>query len=221
MAVAMIDLDFFIVAAKKVFPKSRISEFDPFWEQAFAHASIDNNLRAVMFLAQVGHECQGYTRFEENLNYSASGLANTWPYRYAINPKAKVKVPNALAVAIQRKPEIIANKTYANRNGNGDEASGDGWRYRGRGEIMTTGYRNFLRVDTAFNMNGKIGSNPDMLKEPYWAHMAAAEYWRENNLNKFADKKDIPGARKAINGGLIGLGDVTLYYNKISKIITL
>lgn len=221
MALEMIDLDAFITTAKKIFLRSRITEFDPFWAQCFEHASIDSNLRAVMFLAQVGHECQGYTRFEENLNYSASGLANTWPTKYAINPKAKVKVPNAIAVAIQRKPEIIANKTYANRNGNGNEASGDGWRYRGRGEIMTTGYGNVLKVDNAFNMNGKIVSNPDLLTEPYWAHMAAAEYWRANNLNKFADKKDISGARKAINGGLIGLGDVTMYYNKISKIITL
>jgi|GEM_PF-4557527 len=213
----MIDLDSFIAVAKKVFPKSRIAEFDSFWEQAFAYASIDSNLRAVMFLAQVGHECQGFTKFEENLNYTAQRLADIWPSRFAVDKNAKIKTPNETAVKIQRKPELIGNAVYSGRMGN--KAPGDGYKYRGRGLIMLTGLNNYRDSDNAFNMNGKIISNPDLLLTPYWGLITSARYWKRNDINRYADVKDIAGARKAINGGLIGLGDVTLYYNKISKLI--
>ncbi len=95
------------------------------------------------FLANIGVETGDLTRFTENLNYSAQGLANTWPTRYAVDSKAKVKVPNELAYKLNRNPQAIANNAYANRMGNGPESSGDGWRYRGQGAKQITGKANF------------------------------------------------------------------------------
>lgn len=106
---------------------------------SFRVFSITTPKRAAAFLAQVGHESGGLSTVVENLNYSAQGLANIWPGRYSVNPKARPLVPNQLARALERKPQAIANNTYAGRMGNGPEASGDGWRYRGRGPIQNTG----------------------------------------------------------------------------------
>lgn len=200
---------------KKIFPKSKILNFLPFWEEVFTYAELNTPNRIAMFLAQSGHECQGFTRFVENLNYSAQGLANTWPGRYSRSPKAKKKLPNSLALNIARKPEMIANITYADRMGNGPASSGDGWKYRGRGIIMTTGRANYLDFDRAFGMDGKIVSDPDLLLMPEWALKSAGYYWKRKNLNAFADKADIQGAREVINGGLIGVDALQDLYDKI------
>lgn len=202
----------------KLFPKSLIEVHSQFFDEAFAFAEVNSPLRINMYLAQVAHECAMFRQMEENLNYSAIGLAKTWKYRYAKNPEAKILLPNELAMRISRNPVEIANHTYAGRNGNGDYESGDGWRYRGMGEMMTTGRANFTALDKAFNMNGKIIANPEMLLDPYWAVMSAAFYWKKNRLNRFADMgvKGIKPCRKVINGGLIGLDKVIPLYHKIT-----
>jgi len=199
----------------KLFPKSKILNFLPFWEEVSVYAGLNSPQRIAMFLAQCGHECQGFTRFVENLNYTAQGLANTWPSRFSRSPNAIKKLPNALALNIARRPEMIANVTYADRMGNGPAGSGDGWKYRGRGIIMTTGRANYSELDQAFHMDGKIISDPDLLLMPEWALKSAGYYWKKKNLNVFADKADIQGARKAINGGLIGVDAVRELYEKI------
>lgn len=91
------------------------------------------------FIATLAVESAQLTDFDENMNYSAQGMANTWPGRYAIDPKAKIKKPNALALSLVGKPQALANNCYANRMGNGPEASGDGWANRGGGGIQMTG----------------------------------------------------------------------------------
>jgi len=216
----MLDLAKFISVSKQVFPKSRIAEFDPFWEDAFAYADINSNARATMFLAQVGHECQGFTRFQENLNYSAQGLADTWPNRFSINPQAKVKVPNELAKNIARNPELISNTVYANRYGNGNIESGDGWKYSGKGPMMLTFHDNYFQFDHDTNNKYNITQHPEKVLLPEVGIETAAWFWKINALNVPSDRKDIGAARKKINGGLIGLGDVTFYYKKIEKLLS-
>jgi putative chitinase len=201
----------------RLFPQSLIKDHVQVFDEAFAYANINTEQRIAMYLAQVAHECQHFRRMEENLNYSAKGLANTWPRLYAKYPKAKIKQPNDTAVQIAYKPVEIANRTYANRNGNGDYASGDGWRFRGMGELMTTGRSNYELLDDDFNMNGKIVANPELLIQPYWAVMSAVSYWNRNELNRFADMgaDGIQPCRRAINGGLLGLDKVVALYHRI------
>jgi len=200
-----------------IFPESRFEECIPFLEPAFAYGDISTPKRQIMFLAQAGHETQGFTRFEENLKYSPQALANAWPHRYSMNPKTKPLVPNRLAQLIAYKPEKIANLTYANRMGNGPESSGDGFRYRGRGWFMNTGFRQYELRDEEFHLNGKLIANPDMLLQPYWGAMCAAAYWKERNLNDEADLKDVAGARKKIQGSEFHTDRVAAIYRKIQK----
>jgi len=141
----------------------------------------------------------------ENLNYSAQGLANTWPSRYAVDPKAKTKVPNALANSLARKPEAIANNVYANRMGNGDEASGDGWLFRGRGIFQLTGREMYEQLSTDTGID--YVSDPDKLLTEADSMVSALWYWNKKGLSRLADKDDIVGVTKGINGGTIGLED--------------
>lgn len=161
--------------------------------------------RAAMYIAQTGHECAGFTRFTENLNYSAEGLAKTWKYRYAVDPRAAVKVPNALANALAKNPQAIANNCYARRNGNGDEASGDGWKFRGRGPIQITGHDNYAACAKWLNLD--LLSFPDMLVHPDAGSRSAAWFWVSRRINDAADARDVRMATKLVNGGEVGLAE--------------
>ena len=156
---------------------------------------INTPKRIAMFMAQIQHE-SGLKPKSENLNYSAQGLANTFPKRYAVDPKAKVKVPNELAKSLNRNPEAIANNCYANRMGNGDEASGDGWKYRGRGFLQITGKDNYvvLSKDTRVDFL----NDPDLLLEEANSMIGACWYWGKHKLNEFADNNDVEGCTKAM-----------------------
>jgi len=167
--------------------------------------------RIAMFMAQIQHE-SGLVPKAENLNYSAQGLANTFPKRYAVDPIAKVKVPNKLANSLNRKPQAIANNCYANRMGNGDEASGDGFKYRGRGFIQITGKDNYLMLSKDTRID--FLNNPDLLLEEANSMISALWYWGKHKLNNYADENDIQGCTKAINGGLIGIAERTELYNQ-------
>lgn len=181
---------------------------------------INTSLRLAHFLSQSAHESSGFTKKIENLNYSAQGLANTWPGRYAINPKAALKTPNDIANNIQRNAEAIANNTYANRNGNGPVTSGDGWRYRGRGYIQLTGRSNY----TAFTKS--IGedcvTNPDLVAVNY-PLVSAAWFFSSNGLNSVADAGDtmntVMRLTKLINGGTTGLDDRAKKFNEYYNLI--
>ena len=195
----------------------------PYFNSILPNFSIDTPLRVAAFLSQVGHESGGLALLEENLNYSAEALANVWPKRYAKtlqngvyakNPVGRY-LPSNLALQIARKPVLIASNTYANRMGNGSVESQEGWKYRGRGILQITGKSNYAEL--TLNTGIDFVSNPDLLKEPAYALISACFFWKNNNLNRFADKKDIESLSKAINGGLIGLEHRKALYAKACK----
>ena len=157
--------------------------------------AIDTHLRVAHFLAQTAHESAGFSHFVENLNYSATGLENTFPKYFR----------NVSASAYARNPEKIANHVYANRMGNADEASGDGWKFRGRGMIQLTGRDNYA----AFSKDSGVDAteNPEYLSTFEGAAESAAWYWKERNINKPADTDDVVTVTKLINGGTLGLDE--------------
>jgi putative chitinase len=186
------------------------------WADAVANAcaefSISTPQRIAGFLSQCAHESGGFERLPENLNYSADGMAGIWPKRFAVlGPDGKpVKKdgknqPNKFALALHRKPEMIANVVYSNRMGNGPTESGEGWKYRGRGLKQLTGKDNHRACSAGLGVD--LVSNPDLLLEPVYAARSAAWFWSTNKCNVFADAEDIEGLTRKINGGLIGIDD--------------
>jgi len=167
---------------------------------AMVEFSITTENRIEMFLAQIMHESAGLSAMTENLNYSAQGLANTWA-RYS-STGVKGGAPNALALRLNRQPTAIANNVYANRLGNGDEASGDGYKYRGHGPIMVTGREN---IETCFKALGlDAQSDPVLLTEPIEASRSAAYFWKSHGLNEIADSGNFSRTTAIVNGGDIG-----------------
>lgn len=159
---------------------------------------INTPLRVAHFMAQIEHE-SGFKLISENLNYSAQGLADTWSSRYAVDPKAKRKVPNAIANRLHRKPQDIANNVYANRMGNGEEKSNDGWNYRGRAFLQITGKDNYTKLSKDTGVD--YVKNPDKLLVEADAMISACWYWKTNNINRYADKDDLDGVSDLINIG--------------------
>ena len=164
-----------------------------------AKFQINTPLRLAHFLAQCGHESGGFRATQENLNYSAKGLMGIFK---------KYFPTEAIANAYQRNPQKIANKVYANRMANGDEASGDGYKFRGRGYIQLTGKDNYTQFGKAIGEN--ITANPDVVSGKY-ALLSAAWFWSKNGLNKLADggatDAVVTSITKRVNGGTIGLTD--------------
>lgn len=186
---------------------------------ACAEFNIDTPQRVAYFIGQCAHETAGFSVLEENLNYSADSMANVWPTRFAVvepDPdkpgktrykldEKKRKIPNKFALALHRKPELIANSVYANRMGNGPVESGDGWKHRGMGLKQLTGLDNHRRCGAA--LNADFVNHPELLLTPQYAARSAAWFWKENKLWLFADVGDLEGMTKKINGGLIGIDD--------------
>jgi putative chitinase len=162
-------------------------------ESACQRFGIDTGLRLAGFLSQCAHESSRFRVTQENLNYGASRLVQVWPKRF----------DGKRAVECDHKPERIANIVYADRLGNGPEASGDGWRFRGRGFIQLTGRSNYEAFEKATGVCAV--SSPDLLIEPGGAAVSAAWFWSKNGLNKLADAGDVVGMTKRINGGTLGL----------------
>jgi putative chitinase len=160
---------------------------------------INTPLRVAHFLAQCGHESGGFKVTSENLNYSAKGLAGIFK---------KYFPTEAAATPYARQPQKIANKVYANRMANGSEASGDGYKFRGRGYIQLTGRDNYTQFGKAIGVD--IPSNPDSVATTY-ALASAAWFWSKNGLNKLADMgasdTAVTSITKRVNGGTIGLPD--------------
>lgn len=150
------------------------------------------------FCAQCAHESGGFRRLIENLNYSAEGLARTWPNRFALGDGS----PNQLAKEISRNPELIGNNAYANRMGNGSPDSGDGWKYRGRGIIQLTGKLNYKSVQESLGI--QCLDNPDMLSGIECAARVAVWFWVKN---KCGSASSFEAQTKIINGGIKGLDD--------------
>lgn len=159
---------------------------------------INTPLRLCHFLAQCAHESGNFKATRELLNYSARALTATWPKRF----------PADIAPKYERKPEMIANRAYADRMDNGPEASGDGWKYRGRGYIQLTGKVNYKAFDKFVDEN--IVDDPDLVATKY-PLLSAAWYWNSRALNVDADKgasdEVVIAVTKKVNGGTIGLPD--------------
>ena len=148
------------------------------------------------FIGQCSHECGNFRVLEENLNYRAATLMRLWPKRF---PTLE------FASQYEKNPKKIANMVYANRMGNRDEASGDGYRFRGRGCIQTTGSTNYFQAGKALGVD--FWANPDLVATPKYAALTAGFFWSTHNLNALADSLDYEKMTKKINGGLIGLED--------------
>jgi putative chitinase len=189
--------------------------------QTCAEFEIDTPQRVAAFIAQTSHESGGYTMLSENLNYKAATLAACWPNRFAVlgsdkKPKKDEKgklIPTAVANSIAGKPELIANLCYSGRMGNGPAESGEGWAYRGRGLKQLTGKFNYEKCGRDLGID--LVGNPDLLLEPTYAARSAGWFWKSNSLSTFADKGDLEGMTKRINGGLIGYAERKAKYDKV------
>jgi putative chitinase len=197
----------------------RAMPYVPFWVKYLPEAEINTPERLAAYFAQVAHETGNLLSVRENLNYSAKALANTWPKRYSVNPDATIKVPNDLAVSIANKPSAIANNCYANRMGNGNEKSGDGWKYRGRGLFQVTGKASYLAYSIWAYNDDRCVNDPDLLAQPEDAVRSSIWFWVSRNLSKLADDKDIRGITRIINGGYIGLPHRKDLYKEFGNIL--
>lgn len=195
---------------QKICPKTRKSVLEQYVEPLYATASyydiLDTKERTAAFLAQMAHESGGFNVIAENLNYSSEGLLRVFP-KYFPNKE--------LADQYARKPEKIANRVYANRMKNGDEASGDGFKFRGRGLIQITGRDNYTRF--AKSLERELDDAVAYLETPTGATVSAGWFWDTNKLNSYCDKNDFIGLTKRINGGTIGLEDRKHHYEVALK----
>ncbi len=167
--------------------------------QILPEYDIDTPARAAAFIAQCAHESGNFRFLKENLNYKWQSLRKVFPKYFPTDAIAQdyASRPN--------KQEAIANRVYANRMGNGDEASGDGFRYLGRGLIQLTGKNNYTLF--AASINTPLEDIPEYLGTFEGAIQSACWFWDQNGLNKEADAKDIKLMTRKINGGFIGLED--------------
>jgi putative chitinase len=164
-------------------------------------ARLDSPARWAMWLAQTGHESSSFRALEEDLRYRRDTLLRLWPKHFD-----ESNVDDYVG-----SPERIADRAYANRMGNGDEASGDGYAYRGRGWIQITGYDNYAGAADDLGIN--CANDPDLLSRLPGAAQAAAWFWNKHHLNVAADAGDVQKATKIINGGLNGLDDRQARYD--------
>lgn len=205
--------------------KANIAEiWLPFVQQACERYQINTKNQEAAFIAQCAHESGGFMMLEENLNYRASTMAACWPARFGVkNPDGTwakdakgARVPNKFALALERKPEMIANVVYASRMGNGPTESGEGWKYRGRGLKQLTGKDNYTRCGQAIEAN--LVAEPDLLINPKYAALSAAWFWHSNKCGPIAESGDFVALTKKINGGTIGLEDRQRRYQAVLKV---
>ena len=185
---------------------------DPVWVDAlnetFQRFNILTPIQQASFIGQCGHECANFKVLEENLNYRAETLMKLWKSRFPT-----IEVANEYA----RNPKKIANKVYSSRMGNRDEASGDGYRFRGRGCIQLTGHANYFHAGQACGEDFVM--QPDLVATPRYAAMTAGWFWNTHKLNLYADSGDFTLMTKKINGGTIGLDDRIRHINHALDIL--
>lgn len=182
------------------------------WHEALALCCPDYDIntprRVAAFVAQCAHESGGFKFLKENLNYKAESLMRVWP-RYFPNIDVARQYAN--------KQEMIANRAYANRMGNGSEETGDGWKFCGRGLIQLTGRSNYQSF--ADSIDTDIEEIPEYLGTFEGAVQSACWFWETNKLNQFADTGDILTMTKRINGGTLGLEDRKKHYEHALHIL--
>ena len=197
---------------QKVCPKTKKEVLEsyvtPLNKVTKAYGILDNHKRLAAFLAQVAHESGGFNFTKENLNYGAKALQTVFKKYYPTEKDA---------LAHERKPEQIANKVYASRMGNGDEKSGDGWSYRGRGLIQLTGKENYTKF--AESIKKPLTETITYIETAEGAVESAAWFWSKNKLNELCDKDDFITLTKRINGGTNGLEDRKHHYEIALKVL--
>jgi putative chitinase len=176
----------------------------PWLNKTMDKYDINSPRRQAMFLAQLAHESGGFNFVAENLNYSADGLQKVF---------GKYFPTREFAEEYARQPEKIANRVYANRMGNGDEASGDGWKYRGRGLIQLTGLNNYASYSMQADNEALI--KPEIVQEPEFAADSAGWFWMVNRLNAMADTGDVRAVTRRVNGGFNGMQDRQSKYDTL------
>ena len=195
MGVATTDAEQYIGQFEEVLPKYGIA---------------DSRQRLAHFFAQILHE-SGCLRFDmENLNYSADALLKVFPKYFRTREEAE---------AYARQPQKIANRVYASRMGNGNEGSGDGWKYRGRGLIQLTGKDNY-KAFASWLGDPRIVDDPDLVSSEYAVH-SAVFFWDSRELNALADNDDVVALTKKINGGTNGLAHRRELLNKANGLLAM
>ena len=180
---------------------------DPKWVEplnsTFQRFGIVTPRQQAAFIGQCGHECGNFRVLEENLNYRAETLMKMWSKRFPT-----LEIANQYA----KQPKKIANKVYADRMGNRDEASGDGYRFRGRGCIQLTGSANYFHAGQALGVD--LIMDPDLVATPHYAALTAGYFWSTQKLNALADAGNNLAITKKINGGTTGLDDRIAHTNQ-------
>jgi putative chitinase len=187
---------------------AKLNLYLPYLASAMREFSIDTPLRTAAFLAQLAHESGELREWTENLDYSPQALLATFPTHFG---------SLAEAATYGRQPERIANRVYANRMGNGDEGSGDGWKYRGRGPIALTGHDNYQQCGIALGID--LVNDPDRAATPQAGFRVAGWFWSTRALNSWADIQDFEEVTRRINGGLNGLPSREAYYAKAREVL--
>lgn len=190
------NFDFTLDQLKEMLPRCKSQEelYDALLDVCPRY-DITTEDRLAAFIAQCGHESADFNTLKENLNYSGDALCRVWPRHFNADIKDEY----------HRQPEKIANRAYRNRMGNGDEDTGDGWKFRGRGAIQLTGCDNYTRFanDAGMDVNDAV----EYLETLKGAVESAAWFWSKNGLNEMADDRDNTKMTKRINGGTHGIDD--------------
>ena len=177
--------------------------------ETFNTFGINTQRQQAAFIGQCGHECGHFRILEENLNYRAETLMKLWKARFP-----------TLDIANQysKNPKKIANKVYSSRMGNRDEASGDGYRFRGRGCIQLTGHANYFHAGQALGVDFVM--EPDLVATPKYAALTAGWFWSTHDCNRLAESGDWAALTRKINGGIIGLEDRIKHINEALAVLT-
>jgi len=176
--------------------------------ETFQRFGINTPRQRAGFIGQCGHECGQFKVLEENLNYRAATLMKLWPKRFPTQE---------IANEYEKKPQKIANKVYSSRMGNRDEASGDGYRFRGRGCIQLTGSDGYFHAGKALGVD--FWANPELVATPKYAALTAGWFWSTHNCNELAESANWTALTKKINGGTIGLDDRIKHINHALEVL--
>lgn len=212
--ITMIDAGLLKIACPERTTSELVAWVDPI-KKACLQYNISSIRQVASFISQMAHESGFKLGAREDTNFSAKRLAQVWPNRYAINPKAALehRLPNDLAKRLGGNAIAIANNVYANRMGNGDEASGDGYKFRGSGPKQLTGRSNITRFGQSVRMN--VDQALAYILTLEGGVMSAGWFWKENDLNPLADSPGVEDETQRINGGLNGLEDRRARFNNV------
>ena len=188
--------------------------FGPNTARAIARHYNWTSKRGAHLLGQAAHESGNFMVSEENLNYRAPTLLKLFPK----TPKRQWGFTPEEAAAYEKQPQKIANRIYSNRMGTRDEASGDGWRFRGSGFLQLTGHSNFYHAGQALGVDFVM--QPELVRTPMYAAQTAGWFWQTHKLNQYADSGDFVTMTKRINGGTIGLEDRIKHINHALHVLS-